>query len=88
MEADLGLGGLSQNEKDVLYAVISVIASKPVSNSVAKSDEIKSHFLVQNITQPTFHRSLKNLVARNIIAHAPNTKAGSYVIPSEQSEKT
>ena len=37
MERDLGLIALSHNEKDVLYAVQSVLA---VSDGVAKSDEI------------------------------------------------
>ena len=40
MERDLGLIALSHNEKDVLYAVQSVLA---VSDGVAKSDEIRSH---------------------------------------------
>ena len=39
MEKDLGLGHLSQNEKDIFYAVMSVISDR---NGVAKSDEIKN----------------------------------------------
>ena len=76
MERDLGLGDLSQNEKDVFYAVQSVIAG---SDGVARSDNIKGHSLVFEMTQPTFHRSLKNLLDRGLLAHAPSTKAGSYV---------
>ena len=76
MERDLGLGDLSQNEKDVFCAVQSVIAN---SKGVARSDDIKAHSLVFKMTQPTFHRSLKNLLARGLLAHAPSTKAGSYV---------
>ena len=76
MEKDLGLGQLSQNEKDVLYAVMSVISDR---QGIAKSDEIKGHELVADMTQPTFHRCLKNLVKMRLLDHAPNTKAGSYV---------
>ena len=76
MERDLGLGDLSQNEKDVFYAVQIVIAG---SDGVARSDDIKGHSLVFEMTQPTFHRSLKNLLDRGLLAHAPSTKAGSYV---------
>ncbi len=76
MERDLGLGDLSQNEKDVFYAVQSVIAG---SDGVTRSDDIKGHSLVFEMTQPTFHRSLKNLLDRGLLAHAPSTKAGSYV---------
>ena len=84
MERDLGLGDLSQNEKDVFYAVQSVIAG---SEGIARSDDIKSHSLVFEMTQPTFHRSLKNLLARGLLAHAPSTKAGSYVATEPESRQ-
>ena len=59
MERDLGLGKLTQNEKDVFYAVQLVIAA---NGGVARSEDIKNYVLTRNITQPTFHRSLKSLV--------------------------
>ena len=52
MVRDLGLGKLTQNEKDVFYAVQLVIAA---SGGVARSEDIKNHKLTHNITQPTFH---------------------------------
>ena len=73
MERDLGLGKLTQNEKDVFYAVQLVIAA---NGGVARSEDIKNHELTRNITQPTFHRSLKSLVSQGLLSHAPNTKAG------------
>lgn len=78
MERDLGLGKLTQNEKDVFYAVQLVIAA---NGGVARSEDIKNHELTRNITQPTFHRSLKSLVSQGLLSHAPNTKAGSYISP-------
>ena len=78
MEQDLGLGQLTHNEKDVFYAVQLVISS---ANGIARSEDIKNHELTRAITQPTFHRSLKSLVEKGFIAHAPNTKAGSYIVP-------
>ena len=80
MERDLGLGNLTQNEKDVFYAVQLVISA---NSGIARSEDIKRHDLTQGITQPTFHRSLKRLVEKGLIAHAPNTKAGSYVEPAK-----
>lgn len=77
MEQELGLDDLSQNEKDVFYAAQSVLGGK---RDVAKSDEIRNHILVRSMTQPTFHRSLKSLVAKGLLDHAPNTKAGSYIL--------
>jgi hypothetical protein len=84
MEKDLGLGHLSQNEKDVFYAVNSVISLR---KGVAKSEDIKSHDLVLYMTQPTFHRCLKNLVHMGFLAHAPNTKAGSYVSSAQNEDQ-
>ena len=78
MERDLGLGKLTQNEKDVFYAVQLVIAA---NGGVARSEDIKNHELTRNITQPTFHRSLKSLVSQGLLSLAPNTKAGSYISP-------
>ena len=78
MERDLGLGKLTQNEKDVFYEVQLVIAA---NGGVARSEDIKNHELTRNITQPTFHRSLKSLVSHGLLSHAPNTKAGSYISP-------
>ena len=80
MEKDLGLGQLSQNEKDVFYAVNSVISLK---KSIAKSEDIKNHGLLLDMTQPTFHRCLKKLLHIGFLAHAPNTIAGSYVSATE-----
>lgn len=77
MEQELGIGDLSQNEKDVLYAV--QIAFNTASG-VAKSDDIRNNVLLQTMTQPTFHRSLKSLIKKGLVGHAPNTKAGSYVL--------
>ena len=78
MERDLGLGKLTQNEKDVFYAVQLVIAA---NGGVARSEDIKNHELTRNITQPTFHRSLKSLVSQGLLSHAPNTKVGLYITP-------
>lgn len=79
MEYDLGLGDLSQNEKDVFYAVVSVLNENRHRDDVAKSEDIKAHILVKNMTQPTFHRSLKTLLDVGLVDRAPNTKAGSYI---------
>ena len=77
MEQELGLSTLSHNERDVLYAVQSVLAE---TKSVAKSDDIRSHDLVRDMSQPTFHRALKSLLTRSLLHHAPETKAGAYII--------
>lgn len=42
MEQELGIGELSQNEKDVLYAVQ---VAYNMGNGVARSDDIRNHML-------------------------------------------
>lgn len=85
MEHELGIGDLSQNEKDVLYAVQIAYSA---GGGVARSDDIRNHMLLKSMTQPTFHRSLKSLVKRGLVGHAPNTKAGSYILLSMSMEST
>lgn len=83
MEHELGIGDLSQNEKDVLYAVQIAFST---GEGVARSDDIRNNVLLKSMTQPTFHRSLKSLVVRGLVGHAPNTKAGSYILTSAVAE--
>lgn len=77
METALGLVELSPNERDVLYAINEVSAGLP---KAAKSDAIRSHPLAAAIPQATYHRALKSLVQRGLVQHAPDTKAGAYVV--------
>lgn len=78
METNLGLVELSPNERDVLYAINEVSSGYPKS---ARSDAIRSHPLAAAIPQATYHRALKSLVQRGFVGHAPETKAGMYVVP-------
>lgn len=77
METNLGLASLSPNERDVLYAINEVSAGTP---RAARSEAIRSHPLAAAIPQATYHRALKSLVQRGLVAHAPETKAGLYVM--------
>jgi len=78
LEDEVGLGALTQNEKDVFYASYTEIY---LAGGTAKSVDIKRHALLLGMAQPTFHRCLKALIGRGLLSHAPNTKAGSYTSP-------
>lgn len=78
METTMGLTDLSPNERDVLYAINEVGTGSP---RAARSEAIRSHPLAAAIPQATYHRALKSLVQRGLVAHAPETKAGHYVVP-------
>lgn len=77
METTLGLVELSPNERDVLYAINEVSAGVA---KAARSDAIRSHPLAAAIPQATYHRALKSLVQRGLVKHAPDTKAGAYIV--------
>lgn len=77
MEKTMGLVDLSPNERDVLYAINEVSTGSP---RAARSEAIRNHPLAAAIPQATYHRALKSLVQRGLVAHAPETRAGHYVI--------
>ena len=77
METALGLVELSPNERDVLYAINEVSAGVL---KAARSEAIRSHPLAAAIPQATYHRALKSLVQRGLVQHAPDTKAGAYLV--------
>lgn len=81
MEKALGLVDLSPNERDVLYAITEVSSGTP---RAARSDAIRNHPLAAAIPQATYHRALKSLVERGLIAHAPETRAGQYVMSERE----
>lgn len=77
MEGALGLRDLSVNERDVYYAIYESASGSPRN---ARSEAIRAHPLAAHIPQATYHRALKSLVDLGLVSHAPDTKAGQYVI--------
>lgn len=75
LEHDLGIGELSRNELDVLYALKLLGESE---EAVVRSDAIRRHNLCSAIATPTFHRALRALVEKGFVDHAPLTKARAY----------
>jgi hypothetical protein len=80
METTLGLVELSPNERDILYAINEVSSGFP---KAARSEAIRNHPLAASIPQATYHRALKSLVQRGLVAHAPDTRAGHYVLTEQ-----
>jgi len=83
MEGALGLRDLSVNERDVYYAIYEASSGTPRS---ARSEAIRAHPLAAQIPQATYHRALKSLVDLGLVSHAPDTKAGQYVINAPAGE--
>jgi len=78
MERDLGLDALSPTQLDVLYVVRLLCDSRP--GAVAETTAIRSHPILQTMSQPTFHRALRVLLDQGYVAPATNAKAKRYVI--------
>ncbi|MGB8813342.1 MAG: hypothetical protein WCC57_09155 [Paracoccaceae bacterium] len=78
MERSLGLGHLSMNEKDVLYAMSEVADGDP---RTARSEHIRAHPLAAPIPQASYHRALAGLLDYGLISHAPEAKTGIYIVP-------
>ena len=75
MEHDLGLGGFSQNEVDILCAASDIWGRK----KMIESSKIREHELVNTMKPATFHRALKSLLEKKIITHFKNSKSKRYI---------
>ncbi|MBD3678284.1 MAG: hypothetical protein HUJ27_07765 [Rhodobacteraceae bacterium] len=84
MEQDLGLHDLSAAERDIFLAARGLTKNP---GDVIRSDEIRSHKLIQSIAQATYHRSLRALVDKGLLRRAEGSKAKSYVLCSEKIEE-
>jgi hypothetical protein len=76
MEGELGLGDLSRFERDLLYAVRDLAGE----GQLVRSADLRSHRLTVNMAQPTFHRALRELIARGYLQHAEDTRTRYYIV--------
>lgn len=74
MEQDLGVANLSNDEKNLLAA----ITDKANASGEFRSEAVRTHTLVSNMSHSTFFRSLKKLTDRQIIFKSNDYKRSSY----------
>lgn len=79
MEADLGIGTLSQNERDLLAAIVDI----QKDDGTFDSDALKSHTLTSKQSNATFFRTLRSLQDKRYVAKSSGRGRGSYVLVSE-----
>ena len=77
-EADLGIGPRTNHEVSILYAM-HLVSEAAGEIDVAVRD-VRSHVIVQNMSQPTFNRALRNLVENGDVCPSPHFKARYYRI--------
>jgi DNA-binding MarR family transcriptional regulator len=80
MEKDFGLDDLSPVELDVLLAAH---AAARKTGATISSDEIRKEGLAEGIAQATFHRALKSLLQKGLLAKADGFKARHYVVSAD-----
>lgn len=75
MEKDLGLDTLSEDERAMVYAITSMT---DVDKTTFQSSDVKNHALCARMSNPTYYRNLKRLLARGLIRHVQGKKTGVY----------
>lgn len=78
MEVELGLTKLSRNERDVLLAFYSATDR---DTGLCSSERARQHQTMRNLSQPTFHRTLRKLVAGGYLEKPDGMPAGLYRQP-------
>lgn len=76
LEVEAGLTDLSDRERCMIYAAVQI--AEP--GTPFRSDALRRHPLVERLTHPTYHRILRGLIARGLIALATPYRAGHYVL--------
>ena len=77
MEVEMGLDGLSRFERDILYALRALsINGQPVV-----SKDLRCHALTSAMSQPTYHRALRELLVRGHIVNVDGQR-GLYTMAS------
>ena len=75
MEKDLGLDNLSADERKLLYAMSAMSSD---GTDELRSDDMKRHPLCQELSHPTFYRTLKSLLEKGIVSRSGPRKTGTY----------
>ena len=75
MEADLGLGGLTNTDQQALASIVLVSND---GQSEALLQDLKVHTLTKDIPTPSLYRSLKNLIECGIVINIGSERAEIY----------
>lgn len=81
VERDLGLDHLTPNERDILLAFYANASPEPEIGLVSTTERVLSHPTVKRISQPTFHRTLRKLLAKGLIRQTETCPVGTYLLP-------
>ncbi len=75
MESDLGLGALTQTDRQVLSTIV-LISDDGRADAVL--DDIRTHSLVITIPTPSLYRSIKSLIQKGMVRKVGSERSGIY----------
>ncbi len=78
LERNLELAALPKNELHLLYAVRLI--SDHSDDDVVEAADLRNHSILQDMSQPTFNRTLRSLVEKDYLQLADNCKAKRYTL--------
>jgi len=78
MEKDFGMHELSRNERDIFLAFCACIKENENGDRMCSTDVVRANPIVKEISQPTFHRTLKQLIKRGLIERCEGFPMGLY----------
>ena len=79
MEQDLGVADLSNDEKNLLAA----ITDQADKNGEFRSELVRTHSLVVDMSHGTFFRSLKKLIEKKIILKSSDQRRSIYRLSAD-----
>ena len=74
MERDLGIEGLGQVQKNIVYAA-SILSE---AGAEIETDDIRRHQLLGGVGRSTFFRALKDVVDLGYLKHADGAQRSRY----------
>lgn len=84
MEADLGIGSLKQEERDLLAAIIDI----QNLDGTFETENLRSHPLAIGMSHGTFFRALRSLRENNFIDKQIGRQRGLYQLIMQPSQDT
>jgi hypothetical protein len=75
-ETELGLEKLSNDERDIIYGILSVVDDY----GYFQSSELKQSGFIQNTSHASYQRHLKDLLRKKFISKAKDRKRDLYLL--------
>lgn len=83
MEYEIGMVDLSRNERDVLLAIAEEQDVHGDESQMCSTDSVRGNPITKDLSQPTFHRALKQLIKRGLVEPCAGFPKGLYRLTNQ-----